>query len=128
VLNPLSVSDFLDVGPAYVDGELLEQWISVLPPNSPFPFIKELWLVNETSLQHSTLAFMGNTVAVPGFPNLLSFSTNFTDTVVGEPAAAIFAVRELATCPLAFDCDDAAERLASRAATGRLTVMAPKLR
>ena len=118
-LNPLSVEGFLDEGPEYVSGDLLEKWVTALPPDSPFAFVREMKLVNQMDFQNATIVYSSYTVGVPPFPDLFSFSTNYTSTHVGEPAASNFVVHGLSTCPLAQNCEESVERLASRAATGR---------
>lgn len=118
-LYPLSVEGFLDEGPEYASGRLLEKWVTALPPDSPFPFVRELKLVNQADFTNATLAYNGYTVDLPPFSDLFGFSTNYTGTRVGEPAASIFVVHGMSSCPLALNCEDSVERLASRAATGR---------
>ena len=118
-LDAPSVSSFADQGPVLVNNSVFEEWESVLPPDSPFPFVRELKLVNQADFTNATLAYNGYTVDLPPFSDLFGVSTNFTGTRVGEPAASNFVVHGLTACPLAPNCEDSVERLASRAATGR---------
>jgi hypothetical protein len=130
-LEPISVNGFLDEGPVYAQGSMLEQWATTLPPDIPFPFLRELWYVNQTRFGNATQVFTAFDITVAGLPSVFAYSSNYSGIIVAEPPASTFAVGGLEHCPMAFACDAAAAgaaatsdaalnaRLASRAATAQ---------
>jgi hypothetical protein len=118
-LDAPSVSSFADQGPVFVNNSVFEEWESVLPPDSPFPFMSEIWVVNQTNWSAATLVSTANIFAVPVAGEIAVTGTNYTHVKVGEPSKATFSVSGLTKCPMAPLCEAGSDlRLASRSATG----------